>query len=166
MSSTLSRILVSIYFCLNTLFFTGTMQDSYLVFSLIPIAIPYKNKCFNCNHSYWTPIPKWGWTSLLGNNTKIITYLLAILPSKVSITLLITYFPYTGLGRIVALPFIYLINTVVIIVGISITRHLNLYLKSLVWIVLLLLSIYISIYIYPQEDGPTVLSQILEEMGF
>jgi hypothetical protein len=151
---------------LNFLFFTGAFEGSYVVIALIPIAIPYNNKCFNCNHSYWTMIPKWGRTSLLGNNTKIITYLLGILPSMVTITILITFFPYTGLGVIVALPFIYLINTVVIISGIYITSKLNLSLKCLVWIVLLLLSIFISIYFYPQEDGPSVLNQILEEIKY
>lgn len=142
------------------------MDSLHAKLALIPLVIPYHNKCFNCNRSYFKVVPQWGMTGLIGNKINIIKYLFGILPSILTITLLITFFPYTGLGRIVALPIIVIINTAVIIVGIIITRKLKFALKSLIWIVLLLFSVYISIYFYPQEDGPSVLNQILEEIKY
>lgn len=164
MSSVLARLLISVYLFLIFLFFIGSVDLLQAILAFIPIVIPYNNKCFNCNHSYFKLVPQWGIASLFGKNINIIKYLSGILPSMVTITLLITFFPYTGLGRIVALPIIFFINSVVIIVGIIISRKLKYALKSLVWVLLLLFSVYISIYLYPQEDGSSVLNKILEEI--
>jgi hypothetical protein len=165
-SSILARLLISVYLFLIFLFFSGSVEYLQAILAFIPIVIPYNIKCFNCNHSYFKVVPQWGIASLLGNNINLIKYLFGILPSMFTITLLITFFPYTGLGRIVALPMIFILNSAVIIVGIIITRKLKYALKSLVWIVLLLFSVYISIYLYPQEDGSSVLNQILEEIKY
>lgn len=165
-SSTLARLLLSVYLLLIFFFFTGGIDYFQVLFALIPILIPYINKCYDCNYSYFKVAPQWSKASLIGNNIILNEYLFGILPSIVTIKLLITFFPYTGLGRIIALPIIFFINTMVIAVGISITRYLKFASKILVWIAILLLTVYISIYFYPQEDGPSVLNQILEEIKY
>ncbi|WP_218780460.1 hypothetical protein [Bacillus sp. EAC] len=89
---------------------------------------------------------------------------MGIFPSIVTITLLITFFPYTGLGRIIALPIIFFINTVAIFFVISVTRIMKSASKILIWITILLLTVFISIYFFPQETGQSVFNQIFEEI--
>ncbi len=162
MSSILTRLLIAVYLFLIFLFFGGSVSHLQAILAFIPIVIPYNSKCFNCNHSYFKVVPQWSIASLIGNNSNLNIYLIGFLPSMFTITLLITFFPNTGLGRIAALPIIFIINTALIIVGIMITRKLKYAIKSLIWIVLLLFTVYISIYLYPQENGSSVLNQILE----
>jgi hypothetical protein len=165
MSSVLARLLISVYLFLIFLFFSGSVDPLQAILAFIPIVIPYHNKCFNCNHSYFKLVPQWGMTSLIGSNTKQIKYLFGILPSMLTITLLINFFPYTGLGRIIDIPVILIINSTLIIGAISLTRNLKFATKSLVWMALFLLTVFISIYLYSQEDGSSVLQQLLEKIN-
>jgi hypothetical protein len=164
MSSVLARLLISVYLFLIFLFLSGSMGPFQAILAFIPIVIPYHNKCFNCNHSYFKLVPQWGVTSLIGSNINTIKYLFGILPSMLTITLLINFFPYTGLGRIIDIPIILIINSTVIIVAITLTRNLKFATKTLVWMALFLLTVYISIYLYSQEDGSSVLQQILKKI--
>jgi len=163
-SSTLSRILLSVYLFLIFLFFTGELAFFHVFLALIPIVIPYKNKCFNCNYKYFKKAPQSSKGSLIGDRIILIKYLLGIFPSIVTITILITFFPYTGLGRVVALPIIFFINTVAIIFVISVTRIMKSASKILIWITTLLLTVFITIYFFPQESGQSVYNQIFEEI--
>jgi hypothetical protein len=165
MSSVLARLLISVYIFLIFLFFSGSVDRLQAILACIPIVIPYHNKCFNCNRSYFKLVPQWDMASLIGNRINIIKYLFGILPSMVTITLLINFFPYTGLGRIIDIPIILIINSTVIIVAISLTRNLKFATKSLVWMALFLLTVFISIYLYSQEDGSSVVQQILEKIN-
>jgi hypothetical protein len=164
MSSVLARLLISVYLFLIFLFFSGSVDPLQAILAFIPIVIPYHNKCFNCNHSYFKLVPQWGMTSLIGSNTNQVKYLLGILPSMLTITLLINFFPYTGLGRIIDIPIILIINSTLIIGAISLTRNLKFATKSLVWMALFLLTVFTSIYLYSQEDGSSVLHHILKRI--
>lgn len=84
-------------------------------------------------------------------------YLLAILPSILMITLLIAYFPNTGLGRIVYLPFIFLLNSTVIVFSLIKTKYLN---RAAFVSGAILLTLLFTIIFYPQESSPHVLKQI------
>jgi hypothetical protein len=165
MSSVLARLLVSVYLLLIFLFFSGSVGPFQAILSFIPIVIPYHNKCLNCNRSYFKFVPQLGMASLFGNNININKYLIGILPSMLTITLLINYYPYTGLGRIIDIPVILTINSMIIIVALLLSRNFKFATKSLIWIALFLLTIFISIFLYSQEDGSSVLQQILEKIN-
>jgi hypothetical protein len=94
----------------------------------------------------------------------ILKFLLAVSPTLITCYLLIKFFPYTGLERIVALPMIFFINIAIIIIGLFITRNLRFVFKNIVWIFIILSTVFISIYFYPQEFNPPVINQILDNI--
>jgi hypothetical protein len=104
-------------------------------------------------------------TSLIGNNINLIKYLFGILPSMLTITILIYLLPFTGLGRIITIPLILIINSTVIFVSIKRTRNLKFVTRSLVLMLVFLLTVFVSICLYPQEDGSSVLQHILEKIN-
>ncbi|MDF9842068.1 hypothetical protein M2105_003104 [Paenibacillus sp. PastF-1] len=67
------------------------------------------------------------------------TILLAMIPSILTIFLLIEYFPYTGLGRILSVPITVFLNIVILLISILITRKIKpgVY-KNLYWITVIL----------------------------
>jgi hypothetical protein len=94
----------------------------------------------------------------------ILKFLLAVSPTLITCYLLIKFFPYTGLGRIIALPMIFSVNILIIIIGLFISRYLKITYKSIMWILIILLTIFISIYLYPQEFNPPVINQIFDKI--
>jgi hypothetical protein len=92
---------------------------------------------------------------------KLIKFLIAILPTLCMFYILIKLFPYTGLGRIIALPLAFILNSSVIILGIVITRNLKHTRYTLSWISIVLLTVLNTIVIYPQESRPNISKQIL-----
>lgn len=165
LSSVLARILISVYLFMLFLFFSGSMDLISVILAFLPIVIPYHNKCVHCNHSYFTLLPQWGMTSLIGNNINLIKYLFGILPSMLTITILIYLLPFTGLGRIISIPLILIINSTVIFVGIRRSRNLKFVTRSLVWMLVFLLTVFVSICLFPQEDGSSVLQHILKKIN-
>lgn len=163
-SSTLSRILFSTYILLDFLFFTGEINYQGIL-ALIPIVIPYNYTCLNCNNTFYKAVPQWSLASIIGDNIKLTGYLVGILPSMIVITLLNTFFPYTGLERIAAIPTIIFLNTMLILIGFTITRKLIFAFKSILWVSIILLTVFISIFCYPQEFNPPVIKQILEKIN-
>jgi hypothetical protein len=87
-------------------------------------------------------------------------YLLALLPTIFMFYILIELFPYTGLGRIIALPFIFILNFVIIILGIILTNKLTSGHKIWVWFVIVLLTVTNTVTFYPQEFRPSVPKQV------
>lgn len=94
----------------------------------------------------------------------LLKLLVALIPSLILIFLLLNFFPNTGLGRIIALPFILVINTVLITIGITFIHRLNQSLIIATWILILLFTLVITILIYPQEYGPSVIHQLWNKM--
>ncbi len=86
--------------------------------------------------------------------------ILALLPTLFMFYILIVLFPYTGLGRIVALPIIFILNTIIIILGIYVKHKYNHQRNILAWSTIVLLTIINSVLFYPQESGPSVTKQV------
>ncbi|TCZ79384.1 hypothetical protein E0485_05850 [Paenibacillus albiflavus] len=89
----------------------------------------------------------------------LIKYVLSILPTLLMFYILIELFPYTGLGRIVALPMIFVINTVIIACGLAISKKIKKQYRIVIWTGIIILTISISILSYPQESGPHIVTQ-------
>lgn len=93
----------------------------------------------------------------------LITIFLAMVPTIITVSLLIEFFPYTGLGRIVSIPSTFFINFTIVLIGLLMTHKLkSIILKSLVWIAVIFISIFLGIAMHPQEYLPGVLTQIRE----
>ncbi|WP_342548600.1 hypothetical protein NST69_04335 [Paenibacillus sp. FSL P2-0089] len=91
------------------------------------------------------------------------TISLAMIPSILAIFLLIEYFPYTGLGRILSIPSTLFFNTTIFLISLLITRKIkSKVIKSFYWITVILISVLVAIIMHPQEYSPSVLSQIKE----
>lgn len=69
-------------------------------------------------------------------------------------------FPHTGLAAIIVIPIIILLNGLVIIVTIRITKNLQRLGYILSWITAAILTALITITLYPQEFRPNVFKQI------
>ncbi|KRE61922.1 hypothetical protein ASL11_23740 [Paenibacillus sp. Soil750] len=95
----------------------------------------------------------------------LLKILVALLPSLTLIFFLHYYFPNTGLGRIMALPLIFVINTTLITIGIAIAHRLNQPLITAMLMLILLSTLIITILIYPQEYGPSVIIQLWSKMN-
>ena len=52
----------------------------------------------------------------------VITFFLAMIPSIVTMLLLIEYFPYTGLGRVVSIPITLFFNITILLISLLITQ--------------------------------------------
>jgi hypothetical protein len=91
---------------------------------------------------------------------QIFKYLFATCPTLITFFFSIKLFPYTGLGRIVALPTIFMVNSLIIIAALKWTRNLKFSTSSLVWLAVSILTIIIAIAFYPQEGSPHVVKQV------
>jgi hypothetical protein len=74
-------------------------------------------------------------------------------------TFLTKMFPYTGLARIVVLPGILGLNTIIIIVVFILNKHIARRFQVLTWIGLIILSLGLTIASYPQEADSHVVTQ-------
>ncbi|OPH47164.1 hypothetical protein BC351_11705 [Paenibacillus ferrarius] len=92
-------------------------------------------------------------------SSSILNFLVAMLPSVLVVWLLVEQFPFTGLGRIVALPLIFIVNSIIIIIGIN-QKIYKQPRYTLRYVVIVLLTIVVSILFYPQESRPHVVKQI------
>ncbi|MBY0088183.1 hypothetical protein [Brevibacillus brevis] len=91
----------------------------------------------------------------------VITFLLAMIPSIVTILLLIEYFPYTGLGRIVSIPITLILNIAILLFSLLLTQKLKSRgSKSFIWIAAITISVLIAVLMHPQEYLPSVLTQL------
>ncbi|KQY82639.1 hypothetical protein ASD24_14745 [Paenibacillus sp. Root52] len=102
---------------------------------------------------------------------KILIFLLAILPTIISIQLMIFYFPATGLGRILTVPFTYMVNVLIILIGMFISSKIAVknnrlqWFNIFIWIAIILMTIIIVIVLHPQEYGPTPWRVILNNLS-
>lgn len=93
----------------------------------------------------------------------VITFFLAVIPSIATILLLLDYFPYTGLGRIVSIPITLILNIAILLISLFITQKLkSKVFKSLIWVSAIPISVFVAIFLHPQEYLPSVLTQLRE----
>ncbi|MED1950198.1 hypothetical protein [Brevibacillus centrosporus] len=93
----------------------------------------------------------------------VITFFFAMIPSIATLLLLIEYFPYTGLGRVVSIPITLFFNITILIISLFITEKLkSRVFKSLIWFAAIPISVLVAIYLHPQEYLPSVLTQLRE----
>lgn len=89
----------------------------------------------------------------------------AISPTVILIFTLIHYFPYTGLGRIIAVPETLLINLLLILSGLLLSRKIQFKpYKILLWLLIILLTLVITVLMYPQESGPDVVDVLWDKL--
>lgn len=88
--------------------------------------------------------------------------LLAVCLNVIILWGLTTLFPYTGLGRIIAFPLIFVINMIIATMGCIVTRFLNAVHKGLVWAIIVVLSIIVAIWLFPQDSGISVIVKIID----
>lgn len=70
--------------------------------------------------------------------------------------LLIKLFPYTGLGRITALPVIFILNSIIILFGLLLSQRVAKGARFKRWSITLILTILTTIAFYPQEFNPHI----------
>lgn len=92
---------------------------------------------------------------------KILKFLLAMLPTFLMLHLLRMFFPYTGLGRILVIPQIIIINYIIIIVGLKMASNKN---KRNIWVAMILLTLIVAIFLWPQEFNPPVYKQLFNKI--
>ncbi len=93
----------------------------------------------------------------MGLSSKVLLKaLVALSPSIILLLILIDQFPYTGLGRIVALPIIILMNLLLIGLGLFVIRRLQLRYKVVLWVFIIIVTLCVALLMYPQEYGPSV----------
>ncbi|CAM3399076.1 Histidine kinase [Paenibacillus lupini] len=95
-----------------------------------------------------------------------ITYLVSILPTIVTIMLLIRFFPYTGLGRIISVPLTILLNLVFLLVSLIVVQRIrSKVFQTLCWCASILITIVNAIVMHPQESSPSVFNQLIEKFN-
>jgi hypothetical protein len=94
----------------------------------------------------------------------LLKVLATLIPSLILVFFLVKYFPNTGLGRIIALPFIFVVNTALITIGIKFVHRLNYLRAAGIWMLVIILTLALTVLIYPQEYGPSVIIQLWNKM--
>ncbi|WP_426642763.1 hypothetical protein [Paenibacillus illinoisensis] len=101
----------------------------------------------------------------------MLIFMAGILPTVISIQIMIHYFPATGLGRIITIPFTYIMNSIILMVAIFVTRLIGAkrkfawVLKRSIWVIVITLHIAIVIYMHPQENGDTPWRLIMNSLS-
>lgn len=86
-------------------------------------------------------------------------FLLLLLPTVIWTMLLIKWFPYTGLGRILTVPATFFVNIIVVIASMFIVYKKTW--KNIVKIIIVVCATScITVAFYPQESGPHVTTQV------
>ena len=88
-------------------------------------------------------------------------FLFLLIPTILTTLLLIEFFPYTGLGRIVTIPFTFLINICIVGIVMLIRYRKTWFVITKVSLTVIITTI-ITIYMYPQDSGITVVQQAQE----
>jgi len=93
-----------------------------------------------------------------GKRKYIITFFFLMLPNVLLQIALINLFPYTGLGRIISIPSTIVVDSLIIIYCIVLIKRNN-WKKRLPIMVVLIVTISITVGLYPQEFNPPILVQ-------
>lgn len=86
-----------------------------------------------------------------------------LIPTVITLYLLIHYYPNTGLGRIISIPTTLLINLIIILIGLLKIKQLSVvFMRYSIWIVVIITTIIITVVLHPQEYGASVINKIME----
>lgn len=91
---------------------------------------------------------------------KVVVFLI---PSTILLFVLFKFFPNTGLGRILTTPMTYAINIGLIGLGFLIIHLLKKRYSTLVWVIVIVLTLIVTIWLYPQQSvysKPHIIFQI------
>ena len=88
----------------------------------------------------------------------------ALSPSIILLLILIDQFPHTGLGRIVALPIIIIMNLLLIVLGLFVIGRLSLRYRVVLWVFIIVVTLCFALLMYPQEYGPSVAEVLWDRM--
>ncbi|WP_110930117.1 hypothetical protein [Paenibacillus bouchesdurhonensis] len=161
-SSVFARLFISIYMVLAFYFFTGEMSYGALIV-FISLVIPYWHVCSDCNKSF-VGRPRIHWNSLwVGSYLE--KYLLALLPSILTMTALILNFPHTGLERIAYLPAIFFMNSLMIVIYLYQSKRFSKTLNLVFGVILLIITVALSVLTYPQEHGEGILELLFSKQS-
>jgi len=80
-------------------------------------------------------------------------------PTFLLIVLLVNFFPYTGLGRILVIPTVVILNSIIIIISLALPYKAYTIPKI---VVAIFITIFITVGLYPQEFNPSVMVQVKE----
>ncbi len=94
----------------------------------------------------------------------LVRVFLSVLPSTILLFILYYYYPKTGLGIIIAIPIIYLINISMFLVANHFSLKKSFATKTFIWVITVFISLIITLYIFPQDYGPTVTSRLIEKI--
>ncbi|MEJ8302894.1 GlsB/YeaQ/YmgE family stress response membrane protein [Saccharibacillus sacchari] len=92
-------------------------------------------------------------------------FMAALAPSTLLLLILFQLFPYTGLGRILTTPLTYMLNTGVIGFGFLIVHLLRHRFSIAVWITVGVVTLCITVWLYPQENQAHIIDQISDAVG-
>ncbi|AIQ54423.1 hypothetical protein [Paenibacillus sp. FSL R7-0331] len=87
-------------------------------------------------------------------------------PSAILLMVLIHYFPYTGLARIITVPTTLVINVLFIAIGHPLSLRLKrLHYKVLLWLLIIIITVAVTLFMYPQESGPAVVDILWDKLA-
>jgi len=86
--------------------------------------------------------------------------LISLIPCLLLLVWLLKQFPHTGLGRIIAVPYIFSTNITLLIVAIMNVKNFKKINSKLVYCIVISLTLVLTISLYPQDYGPHVLVKI------
>ncbi|WP_411343299.1 hypothetical protein ACE3MZ_16880 [Paenibacillus sp. WLX1005] len=92
---------------------------------------------------------------------RFLRFLFLLMPTILTTMLLIKFFPYTGLGRIVTVPFTFLINIFIVGLAVLITYRKRWFVITKVTLTIMITTA-ITIKMYPQDSGISVVQQAKE----
>ncbi|ULO04949.1 hypothetical protein H1230_17615 [Paenibacillus sp. 19GGS1-52] len=95
---------------------------------------------------------------------RFLKVLVLLLPSMIVVLILINQFPYTGLGRILSLPLIFFLNITLISLGLIVAHQLRHRYSIFLWVLIILLTLLLTLLLYPQEHGPSVIAQLWDKL--
>lgn len=99
----------------------------------------------------------------MDDNLRVLKMILAaLIPSTLLMFVLFAVFPYTGLARIITVPQTYFVNLIVIGLGFLVVRLLKNRYVAWIWGIVVLVTLVITVWVYPQESRPHIVYQTWE----
>lgn len=146
----LTRILICFYIFMVFYLFTGSIMIQSVI-SIVPLIIPYRNTCSNCNAVFYR-VMKFKRVKGFSDRNNIDIFILYTFPYFMIIVILIILFPYTGLGRIIYLPMVFLFNSLIIAMSLFLQYALNTELQHKIKNIVIFFTSLVALVFYPQDS--------------
>lgn len=86
-------------------------------------------------------------------------------PGIIVLLLLLLFYPHTGLGRILTIPITLVINLFLVALGTGLILSIKkIVFRNFIISIIILLTIYTTLSLYPQDFGPHVTEKILNDI--